>query len=138
MNSNVLTFRSPPFFSMLAAMNNRPSRLGFVSLPVLTGSCTGLVPPKPGATTILGFGSSGSAGLPPGLIGINWPGIARLTCGVMTIRGLDSPECSATAENVTGSCANSPIFSSAFIICSPFLGTSLSLASRTTPIAVPA
>src|SRR5262245_16159218 len=56
----------------------------------------------------------------------------------MTTRGFDKPVRRSTAENVTGNCANSPYFSSAFMSCSPFLGTSLPLASRTSPMAVPA
>src|SRR5262245_23260380 len=56
----------------------------------------------------------------------------------MTTRGFDKPVRRSTAENVTGSCANSPYFSSAFMSSSPFLGTWLPLASRTSPMAVPA
>jgi hypothetical protein len=61
-----------------------------------------------------------------------------LSLCAMTTRGRVKPESSATAEKPTGSCTHSPSLFSARIISTPFLGTSLLLASRTAPMPVPA
>ena len=60
------------------------------------------------------------------------------TCGVMTTRGLASPERRATAENGTGSWANLPSRRRARCSSSPVAGTFPSFASMTAPMAVPA